>query len=350
MTVDVLDTFLGATSPVKLVQFMTDSGSTQEAVLKLYDRRYGGHIRQFYGTATVPSRASEDAYHLFVRQGRMRVFSQVLGQTYKSAPVRPRAVDFYINQQDLSIMPDGMARFEAATWYEYDQRLKTEFRAYKQLEPMQGNEIPRLYAHVRIPLSVVDPDVEGVGTESEEFLCVHGLLLQYIPGLRLSHLPTPGLAQIIDKPVHDALAELAQRAVDAMYEINKFGILLKTNSNDVILQQRNNVAVDSPERPYIIDFAEAVFKEDLVEIWIKQRETNDLVATEDPPWHMDIEYWVEAKRNSNPEALAQDFNMYLLRVGISEVQCKTPDYQEIIAQLRLRFQNGELQSIQTQGD
>ncbi|EMT69923.1 hypothetical protein FOC4_g10008364 [Fusarium odoratissimum] len=316
MTVDVLDTFLGATSPVKLVQFMTDSGSTQEAVLKLYDRRYGGHIRQFYGTATVPSRASEDAYHLF----------------------------------DLSIMPDGMARFEAATWYEYDQRLKTEFRAYKQLEPMQGNEIPRLYAHVRIPLSVVDPDVEGVDTESEEFLCVHGLLLQYIPGLRLSHLPTPGLAQIIDKPVHDALAELAQRAVDAMYEINKFGILLKTNSNDVILQQRNNVAVDSPERPYIIDFAEAVFKEDLVEIWIKQRETNDLVATEDPPWHMDIEYWVEAKRNSNPEALAQDFNMYLLRVGISEVQCKTPDYQEIIAQLRLRFQNGELQSIQTQGD
>uniref|UniRef100_A0A0D2XYN7 Protein kinase domain-containing protein n=1 Tax=Fusarium oxysporum (strain Fo5176) TaxID=660025 RepID=A0A0D2XYN7_FUSOF len=316
MTVDVLDTFLGATSPVKLVQFMTDSGSTQEAVLKLYDRRYGGHIRQFYGTATVPSRASEDAYHLF----------------------------------GLSIMPDGMARFEAVTWYEYDQRLKTEFRAYKQLEPMQGNEIPRLYAHVRIPLSVVDPDVEGVGTESEEFLCVHGLLLQYIPGLRLSHLPTPGLAQIIDKPVHDALAELVQRAVDAMYEINKFGILLKTNSNDVILQQRNNVAVDSPERPYIIDFAEAVFKEDLVEIWIKQRETNDLVATEDPPWHMDIEYWVEAKRNSNPEALAQDFNMYLLRVGISEVQCKTPDYQEIIAQLRLRFQNGELQSIQTQGD
>ncbi|EXA38343.1 hypothetical protein FOVG_10290 [Fusarium oxysporum f. sp. pisi HDV247] len=120
MTVDVLDTFLGTTSPVKLVQFMTDSGSIQAAVLKLYDRRYGGHIRQFNGTATVPSRASEDAYQLFVRQGRMRVFSRVLGQTYKSAPVRPRAIDFYINQQDLSVMPDGMARFEAAAWYEYD--------------------------------------------------------------------------------------------------------------------------------------------------------------------------------------------------------------------------------------
>ncbi|ENH70457.1 hypothetical protein FOC1_g10012386 [Fusarium oxysporum f. sp. cubense race 1] len=287
---------------------MTDSGSIQAAVLKLYDRRYGEHIRQFNGIATVPSRASEDAYQLF----------------------------------DLSVMPDGMARFEAAAWYEYDQRLKTELRAYKQLEPMQGNEIPRLYAHVRISLSVVEPGAEGVDTESEEFLCVHGLLLQYIPGPQLKYFPEPGIAQILDKPLHDALRALAQRAVDAMYEINKFGILLKKNSN--------NVSVDSPRKPCIIDFAEAVFKEDLVEIWIKQRETSDLVATEDLPWHMDIEYWEEAKRDSNPEALAKDFNLYLFRVGVFGVQCKIPDYQEIIAQLRLRLQNGELQSIQTQGD
>ncbi|KAH7144938.1 hypothetical protein DER46DRAFT_666902 [Fusarium sp. MPI-SDFR-AT-0072] len=319
MTVDVLDTFLGTTSPVKHVKFMTDSGSTQAAVLKLYDRRYGGHIRRFNGTATVPS-----------------------------APVRPRAIDFYYNQQDLSVMPDGMARFEAATWYEYDQRPNTELRAYKQLKPMQGSEIPRLYAHVHFPLSVVDPGADR-DPESEEFLCVHGLLLQYIPGPKLKYLPKPRVAEILYKPLQDALTALAQRAVDAMYEINKFGILLKKNSNNVIVENNNNVSIDSPKKLYIIDLAGTVFKEDLVEIWIKKRETSDLVATEDLPWHMDIEYWEKAKRDRNPEALAQDFNMYLLRVGVFGVQCKIPDYQEIIAQLRLRLQNGELQSIQTNG-
>ncbi|CVL00706.1 uncharacterized protein FMAN_16190 [Fusarium mangiferae] len=184
----------------------------QHGVLKLYDRRYPGRIRQANGTAaaTAPSVAEDAAYRTFVRQGKMDVFPLALKRIYETDP-EACASDFLHNHRFGGASfggaeSDSMARFEAATWYECDQHFKTELKAYKQLERLQGNGIPRLYAHVRIPYDAV-PQGARDDTPRDQFLCVHGLLLEDIPGPTLEDWPTSDMAPNMLKIVAQGAAE-----------------------------------------------------------------------------------------------------------------------------------------------
>jgi hypothetical protein len=260
-------TFLNGPKPAK-----------QHGVLKLYDRRYARSIREVNGTTTAAPSEADNAYLSFVRQGKMTVFRPALEHIYKTAPVRPRASDFLDTESYGGFEADRVARFEAATWYENNKRFKTELKAYKQLEPLQGNKIPRLLAHIRIPYPTIYDRAQEDGDEQwDEFYCVHGLLLEYIPGPKLRKWPKPSFAP-------DTLKAAIQSAIDSINDINASGVLVEKSTNNVIMKNRDKdndkMPVDS-QKPFIVGFAKAVLCDDLYEIEITRLLTSDLLATED---------------------------------------------------------------------
>ena len=95
-------------------------------------------------------------------------------------------------------------RYQTTLWF------KTEFRAYRQLEPLQGTCVPRFYGVTlfddRAPLAA------GVDTD------VLGILLEFIEGVTLEELdPESGLA--INNP------HIGQAAVNCFEKIIPFGVL-----------------------------------------------------------------------------------------------------------------------------
>ncbi|RKL46976.1 hypothetical protein BFJ72_g2713 [Fusarium proliferatum] len=140
----------------------------------------------------------------------MDAFSLALKRIYKIDP-KTCASDFLHNHRFGGASFggaefDSMARFEAATWYECDQHFKTELKAYKKLKRLQGTRIPRLYAHVRISHGDV-PQAARDDAPWDQFLCVHGLLLEDIPGPTLEDWPTPDMAPNMLKIVAQCAAE-----------------------------------------------------------------------------------------------------------------------------------------------
>lgn len=161
-----------------------------------------------------------------------------------------------------------MARFEAAAWYQCDQHFKTELKAYKQLERLQGNGIPRLYAHVRIPSDAV-PQAARDDAPWDRFLCVHGLLLEDIPGPKLEDWPTLDITPYM-------LSTVAKGAAEMIYQINASGVLLQKTCKNVIVNKYN----DHILLPFIVDFTVVVFKEDLDKFGIRRLATSHRMLTE----------------------------------------------------------------------
>ncbi|KAF4498752.1 hypothetical protein FAGAP_5091 [Fusarium agapanthi] len=257
--IDILATYPSTESHMMRVRFKNSTGGTQVGVLKLYDRRYAGRIRQVNDQATAPLLAADTAYLRFVRQGKMGPFSSAVEHIYKTAPVTPRASHSLHNQSYGGVEADRVARFEAAT-------CSNPFKAKRYRASSHMCEFHML----------------PYDEQWDEFLCVHGLILEHIAGPRLEDWPTPNTAA-------GTLKAVAQLAVLAMDEMNKLGVLLEKNSNNVIVEGGYDMSADSPE-PLIVDFAEAVFKKDLVKIKIKQLDTSKLLATEELHHRMDIAY------------------------------------------------------------
>ncbi|KAG4277330.1 hypothetical protein FPRO04_07627 [Fusarium proliferatum] len=260
-------------SHVMQVTFMKSTEKTRHGVLKLYDRRYPGRIRQVKGTAaaTAPSVAADAAYRTLVRQGTMDVFLLALQHIYDTEP-NTCPSDFLHNEKFGGARFggaefDSIARFEAATWYQCDQHFKTELKAYKQLERLQGTGIPRLYAHVRIPHNAVP---QGARNDEpwDRFLCVHGLLLEDIPGPTLEDWPTLDITPYM-------LSTVANSAAEMIHQINASGVLLQKTCRNVIVKKHNNVLL-----PFIVDFTVAVFKEDMDRSEIRRLSTTHRMLTE----------------------------------------------------------------------
>ncbi|KAG9498565.1 hypothetical protein J7337_009373 [Fusarium musae] len=312
--VEVLHTFPDTTSPVKLVRF-NNQGITEIAVLKLYDRTHPGRLRKF----AAPSLLAEREYRSW--------------KTYD-----PQDAMNYVSYDHENVdFPYPLSeRFEAGVWFEFYRRHKTESRAYAQLQSIQGTKIPRLYANVRIPLSFIDRGWKAT-PEEEEFLCVPGILLQYYRCRKLSELRLPGMVHVESGELRVLWAGLAQRTVDAIHEINRFGIVLRSYNNNAIFRIEND-----NDEPCIIDFAEALFKEDLIEAWIKGlRERRGLLAaTEYPPWQREVGYWEMVKVYRNPQSIAEAF-------FIQFSKCALPDYPTIIEGITVQALGGASQNIQT---
>ncbi|KAF9773464.1 hypothetical protein IL306_008705 [Fusarium sp. DS 682] len=329
MTVQVIKLITDTMSPVLLVLFGTASGSTP-AVLKLYDRRFGTHFRELNGKYKPCRSQDEAAYRSFLQQGKMRPFLEELEETYRTALIQPSASHFY-EDEDEHTLPDGAERFEAALWYEADQHFKTETRAYAQLNDLQGKYIPRLYAHVRLPPPEIDADAL-TDMESEDYLRVHGVLMQYIPGFELRNL-TKSL------PVPSDISEwtaIAQRAVDAAHEINKRGVILQDSG------PRNVMVNRVAKIPFIIDFAQCWFKQDLIALWKEKGygglDEDENEAEDGGIWNPEVEYWRRARMHNNPGSIGLVLNTYLRNAKIAELDITYPDYETIISDVKRQLE------------
>ncbi|KAF4332342.1 serine threonine kinase fnkB [Fusarium beomiforme] len=207
------------------------------AILKLYDRRFGTSLRRDSKGRHVPCRVSYDrAFQSFVLRGAMARFLKRVEEMEQDTPPA-----HWIEGSN------GQAKFEAALWRTARQHFRTEVEVYKRLEDIQGVLIPNMYATVLLATNVTPSN----------YFNVNGILLQFLPGCTLYDLPQSPSAP----ESQQVWSALVQTVVDSVYEINKRGIIMEDSGP-------HNVIFDVvSKKPFIVDFAECVFKDILFEVW-----------------------------------------------------------------------------------
>ncbi|KAF4988841.1 hypothetical protein FGRMN_9515 [Fusarium graminum] len=334
VTVNITRLITETMSPVMKVTFGTECGSTS-AILKLYDRRFGTHFRDLDGKYSPCRDQDEAAYQLFLQEGKMGPFLEEL-EDKKNSIVPPSPWCYYYEEDSDDPLPDGVARFEAALWYEANQYFKNETKAYGLLQESQGKSVPRMYAHVRL----TPPSIDSSATkdpDSEDYLLVHGVLMEFIPGFNLmdlaKFLPTADLSE---------WSAIAQHAVDAVHDINKRGIILLDSG------PRNAMVDESTKNPFIIDLAQCYFKDELIELWeemgLKDYEKAEDELEDEGPWHEEIEYWRHVRSHQNPASVGLVLNQHIKKMRNVELKVNYPNYAKIIADTRDQLINAEDQT------
>ncbi|KAK4151398.1 hypothetical protein C8A00DRAFT_45403 [Chaetomidium leptoderma] len=309
-------------SPVMEIAIKTRSGSEFRAVLKVYDRRFGRYLRELERRQHAPHTAADEvAFQSFVRQGRMAPFIDELEHNKKTDDIARRTCDYYDST------PEGPAKFEAALWHECVEHFECETETYARLEDLQGNLIPRMYAHVRIaPSSHDESAVVHVPADllqsqtAESYFKVRGVLLQVIDGYRLWDIATSPGAAPADPTAWPAII---QAAVDAAHEINRRGVRMEDSAP-------RNVMVDArAQKPFIIDLAQCRFKDKMIKRWLRSGWTDGV-----DDWDPDVEYWEWVAQRDNPGAIAAIMRTQLRQQKGMELDVKLPDYDEIIMEIK----------------
>ncbi|KAF5666420.1 kinase-like domain-containing protein [Fusarium circinatum] len=293
-------------SPVVRVNF--DTGC---AILKLYDRRFGSSFREHDDEIIPYCDQAQAAYHSFLQRGAMGPFLKELDDELSSPDVIvPRTAS------DLRDEPDGVARFEAALWRNANNAFKTESEAYTRMQDLQGALIPKLYAVVRVVIAKEN------NTQDNEYLEIHGILLEPIAGCSLRDLITASYAPT----TKEEWSFIVQRAVDSAHEINKRGIVLDDSA------PRNVVVDQTSHHIFLVDFAQCFFRDTMFEDWEKEAEGWDAAA----------EYCEVVRTHNNPAAIGLPMvrrvrNKFGWNLDIvypesddvlSETKSQTPDQQD----------------------
>lgn len=222
-------------SSVMRVNLHLDSGESFEAVLKLYDRRFGLDLRgDGYLTEHWPLTVAKEAlFESFVRRNDIDAFLIKLAQDQEKVMIPIRPQDFLSDDDDddddSEEKADGAGRgddaeksvkYEAALWQECENMFNCEVKAYEHLRDFQGSGIPHLLATVRLSgtSSIVPSDL--INEPAAKYWDVKGILLQYIPGINLMNLDSSSIDIKEWEP-------LVQRSVDLAHEINKSGLVMK---------------------------------------------------------------------------------------------------------------------------
>ncbi|KAF4495573.1 kinase-like domain [Fusarium agapanthi] len=249
-TVSVTISELITCTMATVVRVIFDSGDC--AVLKLYDRRFGSGLRDCGYEYFPYCEQSKAAFQGFIERGAMGPFLKELDEEDKTVDLIPRTTS-YIREG-----PDGVARFEALIWRYADKHFKTETEAYTRMQDLQGVHIPKLYAVVRVV-----PDEEN--TQDNEYLDVHGILLESIAGYCLDDLVS---AHCAPKTYQEWLS-IVQRAVDSAHVINKHGIILDDSA------PRNVVFDQTTRQVFHVDFAQCFFKDTMFKAWCWDTDAED---------------------------------------------------------------------------
>ncbi|KAJ5152071.1 hypothetical protein N7492_010366 [Penicillium capsulatum] len=141
-------------------------GIAGEMVLKLFDRRFAQRCRVDENIEDW-SPEYEEAYHKFLSDGRAPDF-------ISSLP--PSSFD-----EDRENWDDG--QYEAYCHHILNRLYNAEVETYETLQDLQGNDIPRLYARVTLPIpaSFEDPSLQ-------QWVDIPGILIEYLDGFDLTDL------------------------------------------------------------------------------------------------------------------------------------------------------------------
>lgn len=113
-------------SPVVEIAYETKSGDTKNAVLKVFDRRFGKSFRKIPAPDDyyVPHTSEhENMWSNLVREGKAQAFFQEIKADYEQVYTLPRCpAEHWLEEDD----PDRLARFEGALQLQYDSLIHFE--------------------------------------------------------------------------------------------------------------------------------------------------------------------------------------------------------------------------------
>jgi hypothetical protein len=302
-----------------------------QAILKLYDRRFGELLRRYRGEHVPHTAERELAFQAFVRRGMMDRFlrrgeedleaedGQKQGGRLENieGPISPQ---YDPSPQSEYIDLEPSAEFEAAVWRECEKNFNCETEAYERLKDLQGKSMPRMYAHVRLLLPIPNVPQDLLDSpDTARYFEVKGVILERVRGYPLYELPTSPRAP----SDMELWSGIVQAAVDAVHEIDSRGVL---NNNC----SPYNIVVDSSSHtPFIIDFASCWFKEQLIQQW---RDSGRMDDDDDP----DIEYWEEVVTVNNEGAIGAVMTARLRQMKGLELNIRYPNSEKILEDMKRR--------------
>ncbi|PVI00679.1 hypothetical protein DM02DRAFT_526524 [Periconia macrospinosa] len=220
--------------------------STERVILKVYDRQFSLELRQFkdMGLAT---KASEEQYATFLRQGSMSQFLEDYAENGRSA-------------YEEWTVPQLEAYFHVQTAQMHD----VEVEVYNRLINLQGAYIPKLLADVRIAPQHAATELEASLMEYTE---IRGIIVEHIPGFHLLDLvkETPES----DWPV------ICDQAIDAVRKVTDQDFInLDLNTGNMLVRRGEE---ESTYQVFFIDFALCRFREasDSDEMWRERKRQAD---------------------------------------------------------------------------
>ena len=301
-------------SPVMRVRIRTQSGGDIDAILKLYDRRFGADLRRVEGKYAPITHSDEEIFRSSICSGDIFSIIQELEEEEDEAVIVPKA------WHNLDGTPRGQAKYEVALWRECNSHFACETEAYERLMDLQGVSIPQLYAHVRlVPSSAAEFQDTPEPNQTRHFSEIKGILMARIPGYSLWDISVSPLAP----SDRGGWKRIIQSAVDAAHDINKRGIIMQDCAP-------RNVVVDAhSQSPFIIDFAQCCFKDKLIKMW-EGMDATDGEQVED--WDPETEYWEMVLRENNPAAIGAVMVTRVLRTNNLKLEIDYPNYEGLISQ------------------
>ncbi|KUI68917.1 hypothetical protein VM1G_04586 [Cytospora mali] len=296
----IIRTYDATMSPVVAITFQTESHGRVNAVLKLYDRRFGRDLRRIYGKHCPHNPDDEARFQSFVREGKAGPFLEGLQNEIRTSFLPPAPGHSYDET------PDGPAKFEAALYQQCIEDFECE-----------------VYAHVRLR-SYVPPELAN--TPMASYFEVKGIMMQRIVGYNLQDLPTSYLAPQDPKEWQD----IVQLAVDAAWEINQRGVIMGD------CKTRNVVVDGETQRPFLIDFAQCYFKDKMFD----ESGSETASSKEDEDFEVgvesdiDVEYINCVRSNDNPGAIGSIMTTIMKRQKGMELDIRYPDWDKVIEDIR----------------
>lgn len=234
-------------SPVMEIDYKTKSGATEKGVLKVFDRRFGNSFRKIpgnYECYNPHTSEDENAWSDYVRVGKAQAFFEEITADHEQNETLPMfPAEYWMEEDD----PDRFAKFEGALQYDALRHFKNETAAYERLVEVQGKHVPKLLAHVRVPLGSDEIKTAGINADNSKFFQINGILMEKIEGFSLDKLRSnPSLLDV------GKCKKVLQRVVDTATYINKRGVVMSDcRLGNVLIQA-------SSETPVFHDFAQAV--------------------------------------------------------------------------------------------
>lgn len=217
----------------------TTEGLPSRAFLKLYDRRFADQLRRDY---------------------KLKEWTASLEQTYVQSVQNGTVVDFLHKLHNVPNFQDDTeddwddAQNELYLADELFTLFKAEVAAYDALHEQQGKSVPNLLAAVNLGLHpgsdlVTESDATHVPANSPDFhpFQVKGILLQYIDGFSLRHVP--------ERCPRSTWQDTVNKAVDIVRLMGDYNILNRDMRPDnFIVSPSSDRQDDQPYRVYMIDF------------------------------------------------------------------------------------------------
>ncbi|KAI9750319.1 MAG: hypothetical protein M1835_001400 [Candelina submexicana] len=182
-------------SVVMKVLLREPSGCDKVAILKLYDRRYALGVRkEWYGKIPPWDPAREREYRKAVDCGQLAAYMQWLDA---GEP------DEHGEDSD-DLIGNLTAQDEGDIYRRCTLSYAQESSVYERLEGLQGEDIPRLFATVRLDRTSIYPPIP-TDNNAATYLDVPGLLMEYVEGFPIhdiaDHTPEELWQPIVDDAI-----------------------------------------------------------------------------------------------------------------------------------------------------